>query len=126
MPPHPEQAQLESLCQNESTLKRAQALLTLVKARTGSGTGSNIKNRAGLPAICAFLASQELQNDDVSEEVAQRSSFLDRRAFGTTLTVVRTVLRPDDEPRVTRRASRSFDPNEKKRATFEGLAAEHG
>lgn len=60
MAPRPEQAQIELLCNRPETQKRAQDILTLAKAKTGRGTSYNIeKSRAGLPAVCALLASQE-------------------------------------------------------------------
>lgn len=70
-----------------------------------------------------------LQNDDVSQDVAQKSSFLNPRAFANTLALVRAALRGDEEvedtPRTARRASKAFEETKSHVAKFEDLARKY-
>lgn len=50
---------LRRLCGKEETIRDADALLNLAKARTSAGSGRSLGGSAvSLPAICAFLASE--------------------------------------------------------------------
>jgi len=75
------------------TYDAAIALFINVQARTAPGSGYNLGPLStGLPAVCAYFASQQLRNNDLSEKVAQQSSCLNQKDFAKTLTIVRTVL----------------------------------
>jgi hypothetical protein len=62
-PMAPQDALLKRLCIKPETLTRAQALLHIAKARTGTGSGHDLGNGVtGLPAICAHLASLQSES----------------------------------------------------------------
>ncbi|CAL1713274.1 unnamed protein product [Somion occarium] len=87
--------QIRRMC-NPVTGVRAEILLALAKAKTGPGSGYDLgKGSSGLAAICAYLASEELGNGDVTEKQAQSSACLDPKVFHKTLNSVRTVLGAD-------------------------------
>ncbi|CCM03188.1 uncharacterized protein FIBRA_05310 [Fibroporia radiculosa] len=84
---------LRKLCANPETLTRAQVLLHAAILKTGPGSGYNLgTDVVGLPAICAYLASQELNNGDVSEKVAQTASCLAPKFFKSTVKIVQQAL----------------------------------
>ncbi|KZT12080.1 uncharacterized protein LAESUDRAFT_808977 [Laetiporus sulphureus 93-53] len=90
---HPQQAQLKKLCAKGETLAKAQVLLHAASMRTGPGTGYALRDGRGcLPAICAYIASEELGNADVSEKVAQTASCLAPKDFKAALNAVRAAL----------------------------------
>ncbi|KAL5490003.1 hypothetical protein ACEPAI_4836 [Sanghuangporus weigelae] len=84
---------LSRICGNEETLKNAKDLLNIARAKTGPGSGRDLGgNATALPAICAFLASESLGNNDVKKEMAQQSSCLRPREFDLTLNTVQDAL----------------------------------
>ncbi|EPQ50968.1 hypothetical protein GLOTRDRAFT_141133 [Gloeophyllum trabeum ATCC 11539] len=89
-------ARAERMHKNQ-TLSRARALLHVAKARTGPGSGHELGDGApGLPAVCAYLASLELNNGDVNEKIAHNSSCLAPKIFTNVVNVVRIVLAESD------------------------------
>lgn len=93
----PQEQQIRKLCAKRETISKARELLHSASVRTGPGTGYNLgEGKSGLPAICAFIASQELGNGDVSEKIAQTASCLKPILFKTTLKTVRSVLATAD------------------------------
>lgn len=56
----PQEQQIRKLCAKRETISKARELLHSASVRTGPGTGYNLgEGKSGLPAICAFIASQE-------------------------------------------------------------------
>ncbi|KAI0947185.1 hypothetical protein AcV7_009676 [Taiwanofungus camphoratus] len=89
----PQDILLRRLCPKPETLTKAQVILHTAAAKTGPGSGYELGQGApGLPAICAYIAAQELGDSDVSEQVAQGASCLAPKIFKTTLSVVRSAL----------------------------------
>ncbi|KAJ7429188.1 hypothetical protein FB451DRAFT_1576162 [Mycena latifolia] len=71
----PYMATLEKLCHDAKTLKEAERILLIARANTGAGSGFDLgENRTGLPAVCAYIASQNLNNTNVTIEAAQIAS----------------------------------------------------
>ncbi|TDL22198.1 hypothetical protein BD410DRAFT_839998 [Rickenella mellea] len=114
----PQDAPLKRLCGKPETLAEAQSLYHLAVAKTGSGSGYPIGgNKVGLPAICAYMASQRLlNNNDVSEKMAQMASCLSPKAFNMTLDTVRSAIA------VVLQKSASSP----RKATFTSLLRAHG
>ncbi|KAI4526922.1 hypothetical protein K525DRAFT_187969 [Schizophyllum commune Loenen D] len=81
------------LCRNEETIQSAQAFYRRAKARTGPGSGFDLGTSvAALPAICAYKASQSLNNDDVSRVAAQAASCIAPKDFDDALHKVEAAL----------------------------------
>ncbi|KAF8073981.1 hypothetical protein FPV67DRAFT_1480084 [Lyophyllum atratum] len=73
---------LRTICQSEETLKEAQAVFRLAQQKTGAGSGFELgPHRTGLPAICAYIASKGLNNNDVTRKNAQVASCLKATDF---------------------------------------------
>ncbi|KZT27443.1 hypothetical protein NEOLEDRAFT_1240380 [Neolentinus lepideus HHB14362 ss-1] len=93
----PEDKTLRALCHKPETLAKARTLLRTAKAKTRPGSGHELGDGIiGLSAICAYVASLELDNDDVTESVAQITSCLAPKIFANTLNTVRAVLTSSD------------------------------
>ncbi|TCD70518.1 hypothetical protein EIP91_002863 [Steccherinum ochraceum] len=93
-----ETAALKRLCSKPETLAQAQTLLNQARLKTASGSGYDLgQGASGLYAICAYLASQLLGNDDVKKGVAQNASCLAPKVFDTTLSTVRAALFPNQK-----------------------------
>ncbi|KAF7987050.1 hypothetical protein HWV62_183 [Athelia sp. TMB] len=97
--PNPEVDQLRLICNEAPTLKKARELLQLAKVKTRPGSGYHLgpESSIGLPAVCAYIASQELNSGDISQTVAQTSSCLNEKVFLKTLNTVRKALLPDEK-----------------------------
>ncbi|KAI5886793.1 uncharacterized protein SCHCODRAFT_02553826 [Schizophyllum commune H4-8] len=81
------------LCRNEDTIQSAHAFYRRAKARTGPGSGFDLGTSvAALPAICAYKASQSLNNDDVSRVAAQAVSCIAPKDFDIALHKVEAAL----------------------------------
>ncbi|KAJ6464115.1 hypothetical protein DFH09DRAFT_1346954 [Mycena vulgaris] len=66
---------LQKLCHDKQTLAEARRILLAVRAHTGTGSGFDLgRDRTGLAAVCAYLASQNLNNTNVTIEAAQAAS----------------------------------------------------
>ncbi|TFK52316.1 hypothetical protein OE88DRAFT_1387065 [Heliocybe sulcata] len=93
MAPPPTDQILRDLCSKPETLEKARSIMRRAKAKTGPGSGYEMGHAAiGLSAICAYLASLELDNGDVNETMAQITSCLAPRTFAQCLNTVRTAL----------------------------------
>lgn len=93
----PEEDQLRLVCSQAATFTKAKILLQQAKTKTRPGSGYHIgaDSVIGLPAVCAYLASQQLNNGDISQTVAQTSSCLNEKVFLKTLKTVREALFAD-------------------------------
>jgi hypothetical protein len=61
--PRLQEGTFKLLCSKPETRQRAIALFNLASAGTAQGSGHELGNHSNaLPAICAYLASQELAN----------------------------------------------------------------
>lgn len=58
---NPQDEQLKLVCNEAATLAKARQILQLAKTKTRPGSGYHIgaESIIGLPAVCAYLASQE-------------------------------------------------------------------
>ncbi|KAL7279985.1 hypothetical protein ACG7TL_006396 [Trametes sanguinea] len=84
---------LKKLCHNDDTLERAKSILHTASIKTGQGSGYELgQGLSGLPAICAYIAAEELGDTDVTEKVAQAASCLKPKVFKTTLNTVKAAL----------------------------------
>ncbi|KZS96073.1 hypothetical protein SISNIDRAFT_548184 [Sistotremastrum niveocremeum HHB9708] len=108
-----ELVQLKKLCNRGDTIVKAKALYLAAETKTGPGTGYDLgTNRIGMLPICAFLASESLNNDDVSEKAAQAASCLSKKDFEATMNTLKSALA--SEFRLRRTGSRKV-------VTFEDL-----
>ncbi|KXN81488.1 hypothetical protein AN958_04534 [Leucoagaricus sp. SymC.cos] len=88
--------QLQRLCGNDETISLARTLVPLAKARTKQGSGHHFSGLAtSLPAICAYIASQQLNNNDVSLEAARQASCLKPNDFKKAHKTLCIVLEPE-------------------------------
>ncbi|KAI0632344.1 hypothetical protein C8Q77DRAFT_1197631 [Trametes polyzona] len=84
---------LKKLCHNDDTLERAKAVLHTASIKTAPGSGYELgQGASGLPAICAYIAAEELGDTDVTEQIAQVASCLKPKVFKTTLNTVKGAL----------------------------------
>ncbi|TBU27205.1 hypothetical protein BD309DRAFT_1000465 [Dichomitus squalens] len=84
---------LRRICQNEPTFSKAKTILHTASLKTTPGSGYELGQGAtGLPAICAYIAAEELGDDDIDEKSAQAASCLKPKVFKTTLQTVRSAL----------------------------------
>ncbi|THH01919.1 hypothetical protein EW026_g878 [Hermanssonia centrifuga] len=105
---------LVKLCKTEETFIKARALWKTAELKTGPGSGYSIGDAAvGLPAICAFIASQQLRNNDVKEIVAQSASCLNAKSWKTTLRTVRNALAATSTPRDAEVSQASYEEVER-------------
>lgn len=51
--------QLDRLCSSSDTLEKANSILRLANAKTRQGSGFVVKNTIAIPAVCAYLASEQ-------------------------------------------------------------------
>ncbi|KAG1900399.1 uncharacterized protein F5891DRAFT_1033865 [Suillus fuscotomentosus] len=86
-----ERQSLVKLCSGE-TYEKAQAILRLTKVKTGVGTGYLVAHPSALPGICAYLASEELNNNEVSQKAAVASACISQNDFTKALSIVRQAL----------------------------------
>ncbi|KAH8104531.1 hypothetical protein BXZ70DRAFT_1075516 [Cristinia sonorae] len=96
---------LKRLCSKQETHAQAIEILNATKLKTGSGTGYDLgQGASGLPAICAYIASERLNNNDVAKKVAQTASCLAPKIFESTLATVKAALlaKPKDTARPKR------------------------
>ncbi|KAG2133448.1 hypothetical protein BD769DRAFT_1354091 [Suillus cothurnatus] len=84
---------LVKLCSGE-TYEKAQAILRLAKAKTGPGSGYLVAHPNALPGVCAYLASEELNNNEVSQKAAVASACISQNDFTKALNFVRKALGP--------------------------------
>ncbi|KAJ6582814.1 hypothetical protein B0H10DRAFT_2098247 [Mycena sp. CBHHK59/15] len=66
---------LESLCPDPATLKEANKIYQSARVKTNAGSGFDLgEDRTALAAVCAFIASQTLNNTCVTLQAAQVAS----------------------------------------------------
>ncbi|KAH8818618.1 hypothetical protein DL96DRAFT_1820052 [Flagelloscypha sp. PMI_526] len=84
---------LSLICTQPETLAKAKVLLHEALLKTAPGSGFDIGPfKSGLPAICAYIASQKLQNSDVSRIAAQAASCLQKADFEKTYYTVDAAI----------------------------------
>ncbi|KII90892.1 hypothetical protein PLICRDRAFT_549622 [Plicaturopsis crispa FD-325 SS-3] len=84
---------IRKVCQRDETYEEAIRLFRIAAAKTRPGSGYDLgTGSVGLPSICAYIASLELGNGDVTEVVAQKSSCLNPKVFANTFNMVRSIL----------------------------------
>ncbi|KAG1725064.1 uncharacterized protein EDB91DRAFT_1169380 [Suillus paluster] len=88
-----ERESLMKLCSGE-TYEKAQAILRLAKTKTGPGSGYLVAHANALPGVCAYLASEELNNNEVSQKAAIASACISQNDFTKALNTVRQALGP--------------------------------
>ena len=54
-----QRGQLRKLCSNSDTYEKAQEIFCLASAKTRPGSGFAVKNSIAIPAVCAYLASEQ-------------------------------------------------------------------
>ncbi|XP_006462818.1 hypothetical protein AGABI2DRAFT_179431 [Agaricus bisporus var. bisporus H97] len=92
--------QLQRVCGNDETLAEARKLVPLAKARTKRGSGHYVSGlTTALPAICAYIISKHLNNNDVALDSARQSACLNTSDFNKALRTVSTVLEAELSPR---------------------------
>ncbi|KAI6094937.1 hypothetical protein EDD16DRAFT_1528872 [Pisolithus croceorrhizus] len=84
-----------SLCTTPETFERAKSILNLAAVRTSRGTGF-AANAATLPAVAAYLASEQLNANEVSLQSAATAACVKPRVFEDMLKTVHTALQLDD------------------------------
>ncbi|KAH7925595.1 hypothetical protein BV22DRAFT_1088762 [Leucogyrophana mollusca] len=100
---------LNRLQVSAETTEKAQSLLRLAAIRTGPGTGYLLTSPSALPFLCAYLASQSLNNTEITEKTALTSACISRALFTKDLSTVRAALQSHED------ATRSRD------VTYEAL-----
>ncbi|KAG2352594.1 hypothetical protein BDR07DRAFT_1615638 [Suillus spraguei] len=65
---------------------------TTCKSQDGHGTGYLVAHPNALPGICAYLASEELNNNEVSQKAAVASACISQNDFTKALNIVRQAL----------------------------------
>ncbi|KAF8210469.1 hypothetical protein K438DRAFT_2011847 [Mycena galopus ATCC 62051] len=73
---------IERLTSDNQTSEEAKNLIRLARANTGVGSGFDLgEDRTGLAAVCTYLASQKLNNTNVTFEAAQAASCQNKNKF---------------------------------------------
>ncbi|KAF5380688.1 hypothetical protein D9757_007040 [Collybiopsis confluens] len=87
-------SQLAKLCGDRGeTFKRAKELVNIAQSKTIQGSGYAVNELStGLPAACALIASEELNNGVVDRAAAQGNSCLNKQDFARCLSHVRAAL----------------------------------
>ncbi|KAM5530177.1 hypothetical protein V8D89_016159 [Ganoderma adspersum] len=81
------------LCHNDATFAKAKAILHTASLKTAHGSGHDLgPGASGLPAVCAYIAAEQLGDDEIDEKTAQAASCLKPKVFKTTLNTVRAAL----------------------------------
>ncbi|KAF8555022.1 hypothetical protein OG21DRAFT_1603139 [Imleria badia] len=77
--------QLNRLCSNSETLEKAQSILRLANAKTRPGSGFVVKNTIAIPAVCAYLVSEQLNTGEVSLQSAVSAACVAKAEFSDIL-----------------------------------------
>ncbi|KAJ7213891.1 hypothetical protein GGX14DRAFT_617644 [Mycena pura] len=84
---------INRLCTDPKTNDEAKRLFRLARANTAAGSGFDVgEDRVGLPAVCAYLASLNLNNTHVTREAAQHASCQRMATFKRLLDRVQKAL----------------------------------
>ncbi|KAF9448702.1 hypothetical protein P691DRAFT_704443 [Macrolepiota fuliginosa MF-IS2] len=98
-----DEEQLQRVCGNDETLAEARRLIPVARTRTNQGSGHYLSGlTTALPAICAYIASKQLNNNDVDLDNARQSSCLKTADFKKALRTVATVLEAESSPKKKR------------------------
>lgn len=109
---------LKRLCSNSETLEKAESILRLANAKTRPGSGFVVKNPIGIPAVCAYLASEEyasfllaaypsirmlcrLNTSEVSLRSAVSAACVSKAEFSDILKKLRSVIGAEKGDTVT-------------------------
>ncbi|KAH0835655.1 hypothetical protein J3R83DRAFT_9408 [Lanmaoa asiatica] len=93
--------QLNKLCSSSETFEKAQSMLRLANAKTRPGSGFVVKSPVALLAVCAYLASEQLNTGEVSLQSAMSAACVTQAEFTDILKKVRTALRTEEGNVVT-------------------------
>ncbi|TFY76878.1 hypothetical protein EWM64_g7135 [Hericium alpestre] len=105
--PTPHEEQLIRLCHRKEVLARSQALYHTLRTKTGPGTGYDLgQGASGLPSICAYLASEELGFDDITNHLGQVASCLAPKIWASAVNTVRAALAAS-QPSTPRKRNRA-------------------
>ncbi|ESK93624.1 hypothetical protein Moror_1522 [Moniliophthora roreri MCA 2997] len=104
--------ELRGFC-NAQTQEKALELLPLARSKAGQTSGYNVPVNAFIP-ICAYLASQHLQNNDVDMEAARNKASMSATLFKQNCDIIRRVLE-----------SQLAGKKRRGKVTYEGLIEEH-
>ncbi|KAJ7105490.1 hypothetical protein C8R43DRAFT_1046553 [Mycena crocata] len=95
---------IEKLCHDKKTRDEATRLYRSARNNTAVGSGFDLgEKRTGLDAVCAYLASQQLNNTEVTFEAAQVASCQNKVTFQKLYEQVQKAL-------ATRKPAQRRDP----------------
>ncbi|KAH7905447.1 hypothetical protein BJ138DRAFT_1164751 [Hygrophoropsis aurantiaca] len=83
---------IKNLPIGDETKDKAYKYLGLTQGRTGPGTGYLLANVNALPILCAYLASQTLNNKEFTEKAALASACMSKSLFTKDLNIVRALV----------------------------------
>ncbi|EAU86135.2 hypothetical protein CC1G_03346 [Coprinopsis cinerea okayama7 len=84
---------LEQMGGSSETVETAIKLIRQAKARTRPGSGHELgEYSTGLVPICGLLASEQLNNDEITPSAAQPASCLNKASFKKAYQILKTVL----------------------------------
>ncbi|KDR82957.1 hypothetical protein GALMADRAFT_275999 [Galerina marginata CBS 339.88] len=93
---------LDNFSASKETRDLANEIIYLAKLKTGPGSGRELREfTTGLPAVCILLASERLNNGDVSTNSAQIASCLKKKDFKKVYEIVKAVVSEGDEKETT-------------------------
>lgn len=101
--------QLSKLCSSTETFEKALSILRIANAKTGPGSGFVVKSSVAIPAVCAYLASEQyafpllagrflsriphrLNTGEVSLQSATSAACVTRTEFADILNKLRAAL----------------------------------
>ncbi|KAF8128158.1 hypothetical protein EV363DRAFT_434615 [Boletus edulis] len=88
--------QLNRLCSSSDTFEKAQSILRLANAKTRPGSGFVVKNPIAIPAVCAYLASEQLNTGEVSLQSAMSAACVSKAEFSDIFKTVRAALSSEE------------------------------
>ncbi|KAK7005669.1 hypothetical protein R3P38DRAFT_3367130 [Favolaschia claudopus] len=98
---------IERLTSDKKTIIEAKRILQRALARTGAGSGHDLgESRTGLASVCAYLASQNLNNTSVTFEAAHSASCQTKPKFKK---LHESVIKALQAPKPARRKPASFE-----------------
>ncbi|KAJ7045699.1 hypothetical protein C8F04DRAFT_1065840, partial [Mycena alexandri] len=73
---------IEKLCHDKKTADEAKKIYQIARAHTAAGSGFDLgETSTGLPAVCALLASERLNNTNVTPEAARIATSQSKAKF---------------------------------------------
>ncbi|KAK7045650.1 hypothetical protein VNI00_007483 [Paramarasmius palmivorus] len=76
---------------NAETIQKALQLIPIARSKTHRSAGYNVPANAVVP-ICAYLASQQIQNNDVDMEAARNKASMNAKDFRNLCNIVQGLL----------------------------------